>query len=518
MKKFWLVFIFTIFYLAVSPMHGKEMPRKHLLKEVRKYRLSNEHKIINDFFQLLSIPNVSHDHENIKENAAFIKKQMEKREFQVQIIETPGNPVVYGERISKNAGKDVKTLLFYIHYDGQPVDPSKWIDSDPFKPVLRPGKMEAGSNIPKPIPLPPANEHFQDDWRVYARSASDDKAPITAALTAIDALKTARYPIKHHIKFILDGEEEAGSPNLSFFLKKYKHLLDADILLMCDGPGYFSGDPTFIFGVRGITSLSITVYGPNVSLHSGHYGNWTPNPALRLARLIAGMKDREGKVIIEGFYDTVTSLSRMEKEALDSIPPYDKDLMKLYGFSQPEGGSASLMETILKPSLNIAGLKSGWVGKDTRTIVPASATAAIDIRLAKGNDPADMVRKVIAHIQSRGYHVVNSDPDKETRMKYPFLAKVINTEKGYRAARTSMDLPISKRLINALKDFAGKKVVLMPSLGGSLPIYMFEDTLQIPFIGIPIANYDNNQHQPNENLRVGHLWLAIETFAAVLTM
>jgi acetylornithine deacetylase/succinyl-diaminopimelate desuccinylase-like protein len=287
---------------------------------------------------------------------------------------------------------------------------------------------------------------------------------------------------------------------------------------MCDGPGYFSGDPTLFYGVRGITSVSITIYGPNVSLHSGHYGNWAPNPGMRLAQLLATMKDEKGKVTIKGFYDTVVPLSQLEKDALKTIPPYDNDLKKLYGFSRPESVDVGLMEAILYPSLNVNGLESGWVGKQARTIVPATAEASIDIRLTKGNDPVDMVQKVIDHIKLQGYHVVTTEPDPETRMKYPFIAKVIREEKGYRAARTSMDLPISKRVIDALNSYSPRKPVLIPSLGGSLPIYIFEDVLGIPFIGLPVVNYDNNQHQPNENLRIGHLWQAIETFAAVIQL
>ena len=521
MKKSWIIIAILCFGLVTITLHGKEMSRKELLNDVRQYRLSHEHAIIVEFFKLLSIPNVWTDQEHIRENAVFIKKLMEKRGIAVQIIETPGNPVIYGELNTGSAADtapDAQTLLFYIHYDGQPVDPSKWIDSQPFQPVLRPGKMEAGSTTPKPIPLPSGQEHFQEDWRIYARSASDDKAPIIAILTALDAIKAAGFPLKHHIKFILEGEEEGGSQNLASFLEKNKQLLTADVLFLCDGPGYFSGDPTLMYGARGITSLAITVYGPNVNLHSGHYGNWAPNPAMRLAQLLASLKDKNGNVLVKGFYDTTVPLSDLEKEALNAIPPYDAELMKLYGFAAPESGNTPLMETLMKPSLNIAGLQSGWVGKDTRTIVPATATAAIDIRLAKGNDPDDMVQKVIDHIKAQGYHVVSSDPDPDIRMKYPYIARVVSTEKGYRAARTSMDLPVSQRLIAALNDLSERKPVLMPSLGGSLPIYMFEDALKIPFIGIPIANYDNNQHQPNENLRVGHLWLAIETFAAVLTM
>jgi acetylornithine deacetylase/succinyl-diaminopimelate desuccinylase-like protein len=516
-KQMKRITIVATLWLFVIPLviQGKELPEKQLLDKVRNYRQTHEHAIIKEFFQLLSIPNVSQDHENIRENAAFIKKQMEKRGISAQVIDTPGNPVVFGELKVKGAAR---TLLFYVHYDGQPVDPSKWIDSKPFTPIIRPGKLKAGTTTPKPISMPSEKNLFSEDWRIYARSSSDDKAPIIALLTALDALKANNIPLKNNIKFILDGEEEAGTPNLPYFLENYKHLLKSDILFMCDGPGYFSGDPTLIYGVRGITTVSITVYGADTHLHSGHYGNWTPNPAVRLARLLASMKNKNGKVIINGFYDTMVPLSPLEKKALNAIPPYDEELKKLYGFAVPENKEKPLMEAILYPALNVNGIRSGWVGKQARTIVPSTATASIDIRLVKGNDPADMVQKVIDHIKAQGYHVVSTEPDRETRMKHPFIAKVVKSEKGYRASRTSMDLPISKSVIKALSECSDRKPVLIPSLGGSLPIYIFEDILRVPFIGIPVVNYDNNQHQPNENLRIGHLWQAIETFAAVITM
>ncbi len=506
--------ILSVCFISMG-LIGQRVDKKKLLSDVRNYRKAHEHAIINEYFELLSIPNVSHDAENVRKNAIFIKKMMEKRGIRTRILETKGNPVVYGEL---NADPSAPTLMFYIHYDGQPVDPSKWTDSHPFKPILRPGKLEAGAVTPKPMPLPPAGKPFNDEWRIYARSSSDDKAPVMALLTAIDALKRAGLPKKNNLKFILEGEEEAGSPNLAPFLEAHKDLLTCDVLFMCDGPAYFSGDPTFFYGVRGITSISITVYGPNTSLHSGHYGNWAPNPAMRLATLLASMKDEKGKVTVKGFYDTVVPLSEREKKALKAIPSYEEHLEKFFGFSAPEDSYKSLMEAILYPSLNVNGLESGWVGQQARTIVPSTATASIDIRLTKGNDPRDMVEKVIAHIKARGYHVVSSDPDAETRGKYPYIAKVDRSEKGYRASRTSMDLPVSVRLINALAGYSERSPVLIPSLGGSLPIYIFENTLKVPIIGIPVVNYDNNQHQSNENLRIGHLWQAIETFAAVIMM
>lgn len=491
------------------------LPKNSLLKVIKSYRQANEHTILKEYVEFLSIPNVSSDKVNVRKNAEHIKSMMEARDVKVQLLETPGNPIVFGEYKVKGAKQ---TLMFYVHYDGQPVDSTKWIDHRPFEPILRPGKMEAGTTVPKPIPFPKEGEPINPDWRLYARSTSDDKAPIMALVTAMDALKNNGMELNNNIKFIFEGEEEAGSTNLRWALKKYKNLLDADVLFICDGPVYFSGDPTVDFGVRGITSVTITVYGPNVSLHSGHYGNWAPNPAMRLAQLLATMKDKTGRITIPGFYDTVTPLTETEIQAIKANPNYDEVLKKLYGFSDPEGGGMSLNEAIQWPSLNVRGMQSGWVGKQARTIIPDRAIADIDIRLVKGCDPKEMVQKVVDHIRAQGYHVVDDEPDQETRMKYPRVVKVRRSERGYKAARTPMDLPIAQQVIKALKEFHAGTLVLLPTMGGSVPIYLFEDELKIPTIGVPIANYDNNQHQPNENIRIGHLWTGIETFAALLMM
>lgn len=517
----------TLFISLVLPMGlpSATPTKKQLLTNVRNYWKTHQHRIIKEFTQLLSIPNVAADTKNIRKNALFIRDLMEKYGVQSRVLESAGNPVVYGEYKVPGA---TRTLLFYVHYDGQPVDPSKWTGTHPFKPVLRPGKLDPASGKPwKPLPVPfPAfpdkgteyNTGYNPDWRIYARSASDDKAPIIALLNALEALKAAKVPLRNNLKFIFEGEEESGSPNLRGFLEKHKDLLKADLLLMCDGPAYFSGAPTFFFGVRGITSMEIKVYGATTSLHSGHYGNWAPNPASRLSQLLASMKDRSGKVLIKGFIDTVTPLSQREKKAIKEIPGFEEHLKKLYGFSGPENAGKSLIQTLQIPSFNVAGLSSGWVGHQARTIVPSEAVAAIDIRLVKGCDPGYMIKTVIHHIKSRGYHVLNREPTPEDRMKYPLLARVTQTEKGYRASRTSMDIPVSRALLKSLEGYREGKPVLLPTLGGSLPIYLFEETLGIPVIGIPIVNYDNNQHQPDESLRIGHLWQGIETFAAVMVL
>jgi acetylornithine deacetylase/succinyl-diaminopimelate desuccinylase-like protein len=230
------------------------------------------------------------------------------------------------------------------------------------------------------------------------------------------------------------------------------------------------------------------------------------------------MRDTTGRVKIKGFYDTVVPLTETEIKALRAVPSFEDEIKENYGFSGQETNWETLLQAIQYPALNINGLHSGWVGTQQRTIVPSTATVAIDIRLGQGNDPRDMIQKVVAHIKEQGYHVVDQEPGHKTRMSYPLIAKVIAREDGYKAHRTPMDLPISQRVMQSLQKLKDRKFVFMPSLGGSLPIHMFYATLSVPIIGVSIVNHDNNQHQPDENLRISHLWNGIETYAAILMM
>ena len=279
-----------------------------------------------------------------------------------------------------------------------------------------------------------------------------------------------------------------------------------------------SRQPQLVFGVRGVTGMEVTVYGAARSLHSGHYGNWAPVPGQTLSHLIASMKDEEGNVLIDGFYDTVEPLSEFERLELSKIPDVDIGLKNELGLAYTEGGGRSINERLLLPSLTIKGLASGNVGSKARNVIPNSATVALGVRLVKGNEPEDMLDKVEAHIRKEGFHIVYDDPDMATRLKYPKIAKVDRRGSGYIASRTSMNDPYAQEIINATRSFVGDDLILMPSLGGSLPIYLFTDYLKKPVIIVPVANHDNNQHAPNENLRIANLWYGIDLMGVILTM
>ncbi|MBM3297269.1 MAG: M20/M25/M40 family metallo-hydrolase [Candidatus Aminicenantes bacterium] len=512
MKRF-LLYGMALVIMAVGALGGAG--QEPLWKKVREYRRAHEAEILREFRELLSVPNVASDGENIRANAELLRRMMEKRGLEARVMETAGNPVVFAQKIVPGAGR---TLLFYAHYDGQPVEPGKWTGTAPFEPALRPGKLRAGTREPGPIPFPAAGARHEDDWRLYARSASDDKAPIICFLAALDALRESGFVPRNNIKIILDGEEEAGSTNLFPFLEKNKDLLGSDVLFMCDGPAYYSGDPTLFFGARGITTLEVTVYGPDTSLHSGHYGNWAPNPAVMLAHLLASMRDANGRVKVAGFYDTVVPLGESELRAVRSIPSHEEEIKRTYGFRRHEDAWPSLMEAIQYPAININGLESGAVGSRATTSIPASAAARLDIRLVKGNDPRDMAAKVVSHIRAQGYHVVEGEPDDAARARFPMIARVTGGRGGYAASRTAMDLPVCRAAVAALSRHGSRPPVLLPTLGGSLPIVHFQELLETPIVGVSVVNHDNNQHQHDENVRLGHLWLGIETLAALLMM
>ncbi|MBW3551995.1 MAG: M20/M25/M40 family metallo-hydrolase [Gemmatimonadetes bacterium] len=468
---------------------------------------ANQRALVDELVELLSIPNVAADLENIRRNADWLVSALESRGVKARLLETGAQPMVYGELMTPGA---TTTILFYSHYDGQPVDPSAWVGHDPWVPVLRWGSLARGASI---IPWP-ADGRYEDDWRIYARSASDDKSPIVMLLAALDALRAAGSSPTVNVKFLLEGDEEAGSAHIRRLIRDNRRLLAADLVIMADGPEHPSGRPTLVYGARGITSARVIVYGPERPLHSGHFGNWAPNPAQRLAALLASMKAPDGRVLIDGFYDDVVPLTAEETAAFRAIPA---DAPADYGFAEPEGGPGSLrLEATAAPSLNVRGMAAGWIGESVRTIVPDSAVAEIDLRLVPDIEPAEQVERLLRHIRGQGYHLVDASPTAEERAAHPYLARVISRESGYPGMRTPLAHPVAARVARAIAAYTGQEPVRIPMLGGSVPAVWFPVEAGIPVLLIPTVNPDNNQHSPNENLRLGNFFDGIVTFAGVL--
>ncbi len=418
-------------------------------------------------------------------------------------------PAVFGELDTPGA---TRTLIFYAHYDGQPLDPKEWT-TPPWQPVLRDRPIEKDGRV---VPLP-ATGPIDPEWRLYARSASDDKAPILAIATALDALRAAHIAPKSNLKFVFEGEEEAGSPHLAQIIAAHKDLLASDVWLICDGPVHQSRRQQIVFGARGIVEVDVTVYGPSHELHSGHYGNWAPNPAFLLARLLASMRDDDGRATVAHFYDGIEPLSETEKRAIAEAPDVDAALRRELWLGRTEGGGRKLVELLNYPSLNVRGMSSARTGAGASNVIPATATATIDMRLVKGITPEMAARRLTDHIREQGYFVVENEPDAATRMAHPKVARVVIEPGGYNASRTSMDLPISQLVLRTAESARGP-VVKLPTMGGSVPLFMIEDILHAPTITVPIANHDNNQHSFNENIRIQNLWDGIELMGALLAM
>jgi acetylornithine deacetylase/succinyl-diaminopimelate desuccinylase-like protein len=477
---------------------------------VRTYRQAHEAQVLRDFAALLDVPNVATDRSNIALNATRIADLLRARDVSVRLLPVTGAPpIVFGELTAPGARR---TLIFYAHYDGQPVQPSDW-SSPPWQPTLRRGTVEEArdtvgfGNLPSPIP---------PEWRLYARSAGDDKAPIQALLSALDALRAAGRPPSVNIKFFFEGEEEAGSPHLPAAIQQYRDLLAADAWLLCDGPVHQSRRMQVFFGARGIIDLELALYGPVRPLHSGHYGNWAPNPAAELANLLASLRDRDSHILIPGFYDDVRPLTSSEQAAIRAIPDVDAALREELQLATTESRGAPLPLAITQPALNVRGLEAGHVAPHAQNAVPTVARASIDFRLVPDQQPQRVRERLEAFLKQQGYNILGHTPTAAERRSVPRIIE-LHWGAGYPAARTSMELPISRAIIAAIEDTLGQPIVKSPLLGGSIPMYLMTDVLRTPVIGLPIANHDDNQHAANENLRIQNLWDGIEIFAGILT-
>ena len=483
----------------------------------RTYRETHASAIVRDFAEMLTYPNRARDLDEVSRAAEYIRDQMRDAGVEARLLTLDGvPPLVFGEVRRPGA---TRTLGLYAHYDGQPVDPSNWTHP-PFEPTLYTAAMDAGG---QPRGLPTDTEVVDPEWRIYARSAGDDKAPIQAFLSVLRAFRDGGIAPTSNLIFMFDGQEEAGSRRLGDYLEQVHDRVDAvDVWLFCDGPAHQSGRPLLAFGARGSMGMEVTVYGAIRNLHSGHYGNWAPDTGMILARLLSSMKDESGRVLVEGWYDTTEPLGAEAAAALRAMPDWDDEMKRELGLVRTEGEPQTLPERLMVPALNVRGMTSGNTGSLARNIIPNTAVAALGIRLVQGNDPAQLRQLIVDHIERQGFHVVADDPDVDTRLRYPLIAKVTGGG-GSVAARTPMSDPFVQQVIAAATEAADRAfvegaLVLSPGLGGTLPIALFTDVWGKPAIVVPIANHDNNQHAPDENLRLANLWYGIDLFAEIMTM
>jgi acetylornithine deacetylase/succinyl-diaminopimelate desuccinylase-like protein len=473
---------------------------------VREWRAKNERAILAELIQLVSLPNIAANKADIAKNADLLTAMFEKRGFKVARVATPGSPILIAER---QAQRPSGTLAFYFHYDGQPTEAKDWTIGQPFAPAA----FAAGSRVDAFAGTGPVDP----DIRIYGRAVADDKGPIVAFLAAMDGLLDAKTALSWTLRVVLDGEEEAGSPNFEAAILANKASVTADLAVVVDSPRHPSNLPTVFYGSRGLAGAEITVYGATGDLHSGNYGNFVPDPAMALTRLFASMKDDRGHVTIKNFYDDVVPLTASERRAIDEIPNVDQKLLEQFGVAQQEHPDSRIELQHNLPTLSVVGLSSGTVGPGARNAISGSATGRVEIRLVNGLDPKTQYERVVAHIREQGYHIVNAPPDMATRRKYSKIARVTPQGGGFPIGKGSMDDRRTAMAVTAIRSL-DQRLVQMPTIGGSLPFSTFSSALGLPTIGLAVVNFDNNQHAVNENLRVGHLWEAIDIFAALVTM
>lgn len=492
--------LLSIAFLSTGSLCAADPARS--VQHARDWRTAHESAIVAELAELVAIPNHASDAPNMERNAEALRALCQERGMTVRLLRVEdAPPIVVADLLTAGAQR---TIAFYAHYDGQPVEPAKWT-SDPWTPVMRDA---AGKDVDWR-----AADKLDPEWRLYGRAASDDKAPIVAMLAALDALQAAGVKPRVNLRFVFEGEEEVGSPHLAEFLKKHGDVLQPDAWILCDGPVHQSRRMSLYFGARGVVDMELTVYGPGRGLHDGHYGNWAANPAAALAHLVASMRDEAGGILIKGFEEGVREPTAVEERALDKIPDVENELRAQFQIAATEGEGKPLNELLLRPALNVRGLESGSVGEKAANVIPSEARASFDFRLVPDQTPDSIKPLVEQHLRAQGYKVVRETPDAEARRSQAKLARVA-WGSGYPPARTPLDLPLSQEVI-ALIRAAGHDPVLLPTMGGSIPMYLFQLPGDRPVIGLPIANHDNNQHAADENIRLQNLWDGIEIFAAL---
>ncbi|SDL29849.1 M20/M25/M40 family metallo-hydrolase [Lacicoccus qingdaonensis] len=435
------------------------------LEQVDTFIDNHRKKYMELLFDFLKIKSISTDTENIRHCADVLKSNMESLGIDTRIMETGGNPVVYGELMSDN---NDFTLLIYGHYDVQAVEPVELWASDPFTPEIR-------------------------DGRIYARGVGDNKGQLMTQLLGIKTYMELYGSLPINIKFIFEGEEELGSVHLSEFVEDHQSLLEADLVYTADGSSHNSGSPLILLGVRGVLSFEMTVKGADFDNHSGNTGNVVPNPVWKMIELLNTMQDKDGNVHVSGFYDNVRGPSQTDMRLLSSLPYDEKDIGEKIGYTDLNmDGEAYYRRLTMEPTFNIAGIRSGYTGDHAKTIIPATATVNIDMRLVVDQNPADIFDKVKRHVHA-------FDPDIEV---------------AYRGAmhpsRTPSDLEIVRVVTDAVGEAYGKTPLVQPSMPGSLPDYVWTKILETPSIIMPYANFDQHNHSPNENLKVEHFFNGIK--------
>ncbi|MFS0688843.1 M20/M25/M40 family metallo-hydrolase [Sporosarcina sp. 179-K 8C2 HS] len=431
------------------------MPLNNLQEIIEK----NREAYIEKLFTLLRQKSISTQNDGITECAQLLKEMMGELGITAKIMKTEGHPVVFGEMMKD---ENFFTLLIYGHYDVQPPEPlDEWL-SPPFEPTIRDGK-------------------------IFCRGAGDNKGQLMAQLLGVKTYLSCFEDLPINIKFLFEGEEENGSPHLASFVKKNRELLKADLVYTADGSSHNSGAPLILLGARGSLDLELIAKEAEWDNHSGNTGNIVPNPAWKLINLLKTMCNDEGQVLIEGFYDHILPPSAREKELIQKLPFDAEDIGQKIGYPHLQmDGETYYHKLTMEPTFNINGLQSGYTGEGMKTIIPATATVKMDVRLVIDQDPIDIFNKICQHVQKH-------DPDIEVK----FISAM-------EPSRTSADLDIVGVVTNAVRLAYKQEPLIQPSLGSSLPDYVWTKILEVPSIIMPYANFDQRNHSPNENIAIAN--------------
>ena len=467
-----------------------------------------------EYFELLKLPNDAIVPADVRKNVEFLEASFRQRGFTTRQLANEDKPMLFAEL--PGADPKRKTVLFYMHLEGQPVIPAQWAQPSPWVPVLKrrtaSGDWEAFDSAALfSGPVDP-------EWRVFGRSSADDKAPIMMFLAAIDALKASGAAKGINVKVVLDSEEEKGSPSIGKVMTAHRDLLRADAIVIHDGPMHATNRPTLVFGNRGAAKAQLTVFGAKVSLHSGHYGNYAPNPAQRLATLLASMKDGQGRVTVPGYYDHV-KLGDAERRIMAAVPDDEAGMQKRLGIAKPDQVGANYQEAMQFPSLNVRGMASAAVGDKVANIVPDTAVAELDLRTTPDSDAKYLGKLIETHIQAQGYHLVKGMPTDEDRARHEKLASFSYQSEGADAAGTPIDSAVGQWAYQAMVAAFGTQPepVRIRMMGGTVPTAEIVEVLRVPFAIVPLVNADNNQHASNENMRMGNYIDGIRTIYSLIT-
>lgn len=439
----------------------------HKLEELIRAR---RQLYLDRLFRLLRQPSISTQNIGMRECAQLVQELLSDCGIHNRLYETAGHPIIYGEWAHPD---NQTTILIYGHYDVQPPEPLEQWHSDPFEPVIR-------------------------DGRIYARGAGDNKGQFVASVLAIRTYLDACGKLPVNVKLLIEGEEEMGSPHLAEFVHRHRELLHADLVYTGDGSSHESGAQSIVLGVRGALFVELVAEGAQWDNHSGNAGNIVPNPVWRLIELLHTLRSSD-RVTIEGFYDGIQPPTAAEIAAIRDIP-YDLEaIRRKSGYAELDMDSDTYHHKLMfEPTLNVCGLFSGYGGEGGKSIIPARATARIDIRLVAGQEPDHVYETLARHVQRYA-----PDVRLQRRGSVP-------------PSRTSADHPAVQAVAEALERSTGRKPVILPSLGGTLPDYIWTQLLQVPSIIVPYANYDQNNHAPDENIRLDSFFGGIRSTCAVL--